>query len=213
MTRANLLRPRRPRRSRRARGLPYLVAFILAGSTALTLWSGRDPGEPLFASSQRGASAVPAEGWEVYFSPNGGATEAIVRELEAARQRVRVQAYSFTSTPIAKALGEARKRGVDVQVILDKSQRGERYTSATYLAHQSIPVWIDSEHAIAHDKVMILDGETVITGSFNFTKAAEFRNSENLLILRGVKELAAKYEAHWSRHVKHSRPYEAPAAE
>lgn len=136
-----------------------------------------------------------------------------MRELEAARQRIRVQAYSFTSAPIAKALGDAKKRGVDVQVILDKSQRGERYTSATYLAHRNIPVWIDSEHAIAHDKVMILDEETVITGSFNFTKAAESRNSENLLILRGARELAAKYEAHWSRHLKHSSPYAAPVAE
>ena len=66
----------------------------------------------------------------VYFSPDGGATEAILRELDLAKRRVRVQAYSFTSAPIAKAVVDAKRRGVDVTVVLDSSQRGERYTSA-----------------------------------------------------------------------------------
>jgi phosphatidylserine/phosphatidylglycerophosphate/cardiolipin synthase-like enzyme len=58
---------------------------------------------------------------EVYFSPNGGCTEAVVRELNAARSTVLVQAYSFTSTPIAKALLEAHKRGMKVEVSHDRS--------------------------------------------------------------------------------------------
>ena len=68
----------------------------------------------------------------VYFSPHGGCTDAIVKELDAAKESVLVQAYSFTSAPIAKALMEAHKRGVKVQVILDKSQRTEKYSSATF---------------------------------------------------------------------------------
>ena len=99
-----------------------------------------------------------------------------------------VQAYSFTSAPIAKALVNAFKKGIKVEVILDKSQRGERYTSATFLSNAMIPTYIDSKHAIAHNKIMIIDRETVITGSFNFTKAAEDKNAENLLIIRN-KEL------------------------
>ena len=63
---------------------------------------------------------------EVYFSPHGGCTDAIVKQLDAARETVLVQAYTFTSAPIAKALMEAHKRGVKVQVILDKSQRTTR---------------------------------------------------------------------------------------
>ncbi len=84
--------------------------------------------------------------------------------LAGARQTVLVQAYSFTSAP--KALVDAHKRGVRVEVILDKSQRTEKYSAADFLAHAGIPTRIDAQHAIAHNKIMILDRATVITGSF-----------------------------------------------
>ncbi len=120
----------------------------------------------------------------VYFSPKGGCTEAVVNVLQGAKKLIRVQAYSFTSAPIAKALVDAHKRGVQVQVILDKSQRSEKYTSASFVSRAGIEVLIDDKHAIAHNKIMIVDDEVVITGSFNFTKAAEEKNAENLLIIR-----------------------------
>lgn len=148
-----------------------------------------------------------AEHIEVYFSPKGGCTEAIVRELDAATTTVLVQAYSFTSAPIAKALVNAHKRGVKIEVILDKSQRTERYSEADFLRNMGIPVRIDAKHAIAHNKVMVIDGETVLTGSFNFTKAAEEKNAENLLVIRD-KALAAKYTANWKVHAEHSEAYE-----
>jgi len=144
---------------------------------------------------------------EVYFSPNGGCTAAIVDHLTNARSEILVQAYSFTSAPIAKALVDAHKRGVKVEVILDKSQRSERYTSATFLANMRVPVYIDARHAIAHNKVMIIDRKTVITGSFNFTKAAEEKNAENLLIIQS-QELAGKYIENWYTHKEHSEKYE-----
>jgi phosphatidylserine/phosphatidylglycerophosphate/cardiolipin synthase-like enzyme len=84
------------------------------------------------------------------------------------------------------------KRSVKVEVILDKSQRTQKYSSATFLYNQGIPIKIDAQHAIAHNKVMIIDGETVITGSFNFTKAAEENNAENLLVIKD-KKLASAY--------------------
>ncbi len=143
---------------------------------------------------------------QVYFSPNGGCTEAIVGELAKAKTEILVQAYSFTSKEIAKALTDAHKRGVKVQVILDKSNLTEKYSAADFVAHAGIPLLIDSEHAIAHNKVMVIDGETVITGSFNFTKAAEEHNAENLLILHD-KALASKYAANWREHATHSTPY------
>jgi phosphatidylserine/phosphatidylglycerophosphate/cardiolipin synthase-like enzyme len=143
----------------------------------------------------------------VYFSPKGGCTQAIAKELNSARSSILMQAYSFTSAPIAKALLEAHKRGVKVEVILDKGQLTEKYSSVTFLYNSGIPTRIDAAHAIAHNKVMIIDGEIVITGSFNFTKAAEDKNAENLLVIRD-KDLAEKYIGNWKVHAGHSESYQ-----
>lgn len=143
---------------------------------------------------------------KVYFSPKGGCTEAIISEIDRAKTEILIQAYSFTSAPIAKALVNAHKRGVKVQAILDKSQRSERYTSATFLTNAGIPTYIDARHAIAHNKIMIIDKTMVITGSFNFTKAAEEKNAENMLIISSA-ELARLYLDNWQNHKEHSEPY------
>ena len=117
-----------------------------------------------------------------------------------------VQAYSFTSYKIAMALLNAHKRGLKVEVILDKSQKSDQYSSSDFLANSGISVKIDSEHAIAHNKIMVIDGETVTTGSFNFTKAAEENNAENLLVIHD-KVLAERYIKNWQEHEKHSEVY------
>lgn len=117
-----------------------------------------------------------------------------------------MQAYSFTSKPIAEALVAAKKRGVVVEAILDKSVRRQGYTEADFLCHAGVKTLIDAKHSIAHNKIMIIDGETVITGSFNFTKAAENSNAENLLVIHDVS-LAVKYVENWHRHEEHSEPY------
>jgi len=90
---------------------------------------------------------------QVYFSPNGGGQDGIVKAIDSAKSSILVQAYSFTSAPIAKALIEAKKRGVVIAAILDKSQRTEKYSGATFLKNEGIPVMIDAAHAIAHNKV------------------------------------------------------------
>ena len=145
-------------------------------------------------------------GVQVYFSPNGGAERAVVEAIGAARGSILVQAYSFTSAPIAGALRAAHDRGVKVGVILDKSQETERYSGATFLKNAGIPVFIDSAHAIAHNKVMILSNEVVITGSFNFTAAAEKHNAENLLVIHD-RGLAQYYSENWEHHLSHSGRY------
>jgi phosphatidylserine/phosphatidylglycerophosphate/cardiolipin synthase-like enzyme len=129
-----------------------------------------------------------------------------VREIDNATLEILVQAYSFTSAPIAKALVNAHKRGVSVEVILDKSQRMEKYSSATFLGNSGIPTYIDAAYAIAHNKIMIIDKQTVITGSFNFTRAAEEKNAENLLIIKS-KELESYYLDNWQKHRQHSEVY------
>jgi phosphatidylserine/phosphatidylglycerophosphate/cardiolipin synthase-like enzyme len=143
---------------------------------------------------------------QVCFSPKEGCTDVIVRELDEAKSEIFVQAYSFTSMPIARALLAAHKRGIRVEVILDRSQKGARQTSLTFLANSGISTYVDSNHAIAHNKVIIIDRVTLITGSFNFTKAAEEKNAENLLILRSSK-LTELYIEDWSSHRAHSRSY------
>ena len=74
------------------------------------------------------------------------------------------------------------------------------------MAHAGIPTFIDSKHAIAHNKVMLIDDREVLSGSFNFTKAAEESNAENLLVIDD-SALAAKYLANWQEHLKHSEAY------
>ena len=143
---------------------------------------------------------------QVHFSPNGGCTDAIIRTLNAATNSVHVQAYSFTSAPIAKALVDAHNRKVKVHVILDKSQRSDKYSSADFLFNSGITPLIDTDHAIAHNKLLIIDAAKVITGSFNFSKAAEERNAENVLILNDT-HLAARYMSNWNHHAAHSVQY------
>jgi phosphatidylserine/phosphatidylglycerophosphate/cardiolipin synthase-like enzyme len=144
------------------------------------------------------------------FSPNSGATKLVTDTIHQAKKQILVQAYSFTSPAIAKALADAKASGVDIEVILDKSQWTEKYSGATYLANHKIPVLIDDKHAIAHNKVMIIDGNTVITGSFNFTKAAEEKNAENVIVLKDNPALAQRYAQNWRAHAKHSVAYTGP---
>lgn len=146
---------------------------------------------------------------EVAFSPNGGCTDLVIKVIRSAKTSVRVLAYSFTSAPIASALADAHKRGVDVQVVVDKSQKSEKYTSATFIANAGIPISVDSKHAIAHNKVIVVDGRTVQQGSFNYTKAAEANNGENVLVNWNNVKLADVYLHDWKRHWDHSEPIAA----
>lgn len=144
---------------------------------------------------------------DVYCSPHGGATEAIVKEIDSARSEILVQAYSFTSKQIAQALVDARKRGIRIVAVLDRSQRREKYTSADFVAHAGIATYIDAAHAIAHNKIMVIDRSTLITGSFNFTKAAEEKNAENLLVIKGNRPLVERYIRNFEEHKHHSEVY------
>src|SRR4030042_4735609 len=97
----------------------------------------------------------------VYFSPHGGCTDAILSEINRAKTEILLQAYSFTSKPIAQALIRAHKRGIKISAVLDKSNRGRKYSAATFLQNMGLPVYIDDKHAIAHNKIMIIDNRVV----------------------------------------------------
>ncbi len=159
----------------------------------------------------------PQQAWgngtiQVFFSPAGGCTDAIVREIQSSQRQILIQAYSFTSEPIARACVEARGRGVSVFAILDRSQETEQYSAADFLLNSGIPTLIDSKHQIAHNKVILIDGQTVITGSFNFTNNAERSNAENLLIIRGHPDLYSAYEQNYRHHYEHAEPFHGHTA-
>lgn len=135
---------------------------------------------------------------EVAFSPEQGATELIVKTIDEAKHDIRVAAYMFTSIRIAKALVEAQDRGVVVRVVMDKSQAHARYYAHKLLLQAKVPVRIDRQYAIMHDKFMIVDGAKLETGSFNFTYAAEKQNAENVIVLDN-SEIIAKYARQWNR--------------
>lgn len=163
---------------------PYLALFLI-----FTIY--------LFPSTSLADTFTKNTSYTVCFTPGENCEAEIVDQINQTRHQVLVQAYSFTSVPILSALVAAKERGVSVRVILDKSQYVQnRYSSSTFLDHHSIPVWIDAKPAIAHNKVMIIDDKTVITGSFNFTKAAQYKNAENLLIFMDPI-LAKKYLENW----------------
>ncbi len=142
---------------------------------------------------------------DVLFSPKGGAAEAIVREINAARREILVLAYSFTHDPIVDALIAAHQKGRTVEVILDKSMEVADFSDLPRGLEWGLPMLIDDHHAIAHNKVMIIDRAVVITGSFNFTKQAELQNAENLVILKGHPEIVAAYVHDFQRHKEHAR--------
>ena len=146
---------------------------------------------------------LPPTPTSVYFSPRGGAQDALIHRIDFAQRSIYVLAYSFTSRPIAEALAKAALRGVHVEAIIDRSQRTAKGGQGQALADAGATVYVDARHAIAHNKVMVIDGRTLVTGSFNFTAGAEERNAENLLILDSP-ELARLYGEEWEKHRGHA---------
>ena len=159
------------------------------------------------AQTQQSESTIPKvafnanASYQLCFVPDGASCQQLlVDSINAAQKSIRVQAYSFTNSVIAKALIDAKNRGVNVQVIVDKSQHSERYSIVTLLINAQIDVYIDIHPAIAHNKVMIFDNASVFTGSFNFTKAAQQKNAENGLLINDAN-LAQQYADNWQKRL------------
>jgi phosphatidylserine/phosphatidylglycerophosphate/cardiolipin synthase-like enzyme len=156
-------------------------------------------------------SSVPSTATELApcFTPGENCTREIVDEIDSARVSLLVQAYEFTSYPIINAIVRANDRGVDVSIILDqdndRAKRSGQESIAAHLIAHGLFVMIDNRH-IAHNKVMVIDGQDVITGSFNFTVAAQDRNAENVLIIRDNPVIAQAYADNFWRRADDSHP-------
>lgn len=141
---------------------------------------------------------------QVAFPPFDDAEALVVAAVRDARRQIFVQAFSLTSWTIARALIDAQRRGVSVQITADREQTfGGESTRIPDLAAAGIPVWLEVRYVSAHSKTMIIDPESsepvLITGSYNWTWSAQHRNAENLLIIRANRDLTRAYLANWER--------------
>jgi len=195
------------------------IGLIVAGSLALgflaakvpLMWTADQPWVEPESSSALDASQSSIV--STCFTPAQACADLIVGALDHARSEIRVQAYGFTSFPILSAIVSARQRGVDVSVILDKSDArptfGNRISGAEFVARAEVPVFIDYQPKIAHNKVIIIDRHMVVTGSYNFTASAERKNAENITFVDSAK-VAGQFLANWESRRAVSRIFQIP---
>lgn len=167
------------------------------------------------ATAQAPAPApIPLQGTvQIAFTPRDNAEGMIIAAINAATRQILVQAFSFTSRNLAHALIAAKRRGVDVRLTADREQTFSGEASRVpELATAGIPVTLEVRYQNAHNKVMVIDADlpdsAVITGSYNWTYAAQKLNAENVLILRRNPEVARAYAANWHRHAAEALPYD-----
>lgn len=153
------------------------------------------------------------QGAEVAFSPRQGGEGLVVRLISTAKTSIRLAAYSFTSPAVTRALIAAKKRGVDVAVLVDhknnliQDQSGKAVAALNALSLAGVSTATVAKYPIHHDKYIVVDGVHVETGSFNFSNAAEYGNSENVLVLWNSPQVAAAYLAHWQARAAESVTY------
>ena len=177
--------------------LPLILLWCMCSASLTAMAQAPTP-------AKTNPSQPQAEVVGLYFTPPADVAAAVIEVIDQSKTEVLVQAYGFTHNGIAQALLRAHARGVMVKVLLDaKTDTSNRYVT-DLLQAQQIPLKLDASHAIAHNKVIVVDGELVITGSFNFTNSAQTRNAENLLVLKSIG-LADSYKANWQTHWNHSR--------
>jgi len=154
----------------------------------------------LLAGCASSPSAPPFDSQiEVAFSPDAGSEALVLKVIDSARSSIRLAGYSFTSPSVVRALTDAKRRGLDVRVLIDdKGNRGKANIAAmNLLVGANIPTKVISTYAIHHDKYIVVDGKHTQTGSFNYSQAAAKSNSENVLVVWSNPKVASTYLAHW----------------
>ncbi len=136
---------------------------------------------------------------ELGFSPGGTALNTIIKFINSATSDIHIAAYSFTSPDIVRALIAASKRGVNIQIVIDKAANSNKTSIAAMnlIVLNGIPLRTNSKFAHHHDKFIVVDRQSVQTGSFNYSRSADTRNSENVVVLYNMPEVAQAYLSHW----------------
>lgn len=188
-----------------------ILIGLLAGNAAAASWA--KAAEKGIQSAMERTSVVQHNGQiEVGFAPGEGAEKLVLKVIDGARHEVRLIAYSFTSASVVEALVRAKKRGVDVQVVVDEKHNlsdraGKAVHALSTLYHAGIPVRTVSDWPIQHSKVVIADRRNVETGSFNYSASAADRNSENVIVIWDNPELAEHYLRHWGTRYLRGRDF------
>ena len=139
------------------------------------------------------AIAIANNNIDIAFSPNGGSLDLVLKSINSAKKSICMATYSFTSKPISEAILAAKKRGVAVRVVSDEKANDRKYTAARFLANQGVNVRLNGNYAIMHNKFIVIDNQTLETGSFNYSAAAVNKNAENVIVLWNNPEVASKY--------------------
>jgi phosphatidylserine/phosphatidylglycerophosphate/cardiolipin synthase-like enzyme len=199
------------------RALVALTLLLACAAEAQTPAQLPEPSKAGHIPSQLRVSqtppALPARGTvQVAFTPWDNAEAMVADGIRRAKHQILVQAFSFTSRTLAYALIAAKRRGVDVQVMADREQTfGGEASRIPDLAQAGIPVMLEVRYQSAHNKVMVIDAGTadaaVVTGSYNWTYAAQNKNAENVLIMRHNPDVVNAYAANWGRHYAEALPY------
>lgn len=181
-----------------------LVLLISTCFLTQAVFANQDPSKNA-KEPQKGEAVLKADVLAVFFTPPTGAAKGLIRYLDGAKKSIQVMTYSFTYLEIAEALARAAKRGVEVQVIQDGPTAANNFDVIPVLLKGGVTIRGNKAHRIFHHKVMIIDGDIVVTGSYNFTNSAEKSNAENMIILRSAP-LAQQYYKNFISHWERSYP-------
>jgi phosphatidylserine/phosphatidylglycerophosphate/cardiolipin synthase-like enzyme len=143
---------------------------------------------------------------DVAFSPNQGSLDLVLKAINSAKSNICMASFIFTSKPVANALIAAKKRGVEVKVVADEGASSKRYAATQYLANQGLAIRLNANYKIMHNKFIVVDNQTVETGSFNYTQAAATKNAENVIVLWNHPQVAAKYGDECNRLFAEAQP-------
>ena len=134
-----------------------------------------------------------------YFSPQSDTIPPLLKEIRAAEKAIHFMAFSFTHDALGDAMRDRFKSGIEVRGVFEGRQTDNPYSEYKAMKDAGLSVILDKNRGAMHHKVIVVDEDTVITGSYNFSKNAEKNNSENLLIIKGNREIAAAYIAEFEK--------------
>ncbi len=143
---------------------------------------------------------------EVGFSPEQTSLPLVLKTINSAKSSICMATYSFTSKPIAQALINAKNRGVKIKIVSDQKGNSGKYTATTFLANQGLDVRLNGNYAIMHNKFIVVDNQTLETGSFNYTDAAVKKNAENVIVMWNYPDVASRYANECNRLYNEATP-------
>lgn len=152
---------------------------------------------PAYGMAPQAGAGTKCHAIEACFTPEEDCLPKIVDAIHQAEKSILVMAYYITQPPIIDALIDAHHAGLRVEVVMDKSQLKSRWSGLNKMKEAGIPCFIDKKPRIQHNKLMIIDGKVLLTGSYNWSKSAEKRNAENILFVQDDPALMERYNQYF----------------